>query len=129
VSAVAERHLSALGISAIISEQFLNMTQAQYYYLFGLPEALLDSLSVRKLGFLNENVAVKQEEEDQEEATSRPRAIGPKSCNVCPGAAHVSVQDQRDHFKSDWHRYNVKIRLNNGRTASESEFASLVDGT
>jgi len=52
-----------------------------------------------------------------------------RACNVCQGVTFADVKDQRIHFRSDWHRYNVKSRLNNGKSVSEAEFALLVDRT
>ncbi|KAF9221379.1 hypothetical protein BS17DRAFT_264236 [Gyrodon lividus] len=51
-----------------------------------------------------------------------------RGCNICLGAAFVDVDEQRSHFRSDWHRYNVKIRLRGGNPVTESAFAQLVDG-
>jgi hypothetical protein len=39
------------------------------------------------------------------------------------------VDEQRNHYRSDWHRYNVKVRLNGGNAVTETDFARLVDGT
>ncbi|KAH9034673.1 hypothetical protein EDB84DRAFT_1486530 [Lactarius hengduanensis] len=36
---------------------------------------------------------------------------GARACNVCLGVTFLDVEEQRTHFRSDWHRYNVKIRL------------------
>jgi len=47
-----------------------------------------------------------------------------KSCNTC-GGLFTSAQ-YRAHFKSDWHRYNVKLKLKGCTPIDEKEF-SLVD--
>ena len=53
-----------------------------------------------------------------------------KTCNVCPGAVFATsdVAGHRSHFKTDWHRYNVKSKLSNGKLATEREFTLLVEG-
>jgi len=51
-----------------------------------------------------------------------------RACNVCIGATFIDVDEQRAHYRSDWHRYNVKTRLNGGKAVSENQFAQLVDG-
>ena len=43
-----------------------------------------------------------------------------KACNTCGGA--FSPTDYRAHFRSDWHRYNIKLKLKNVATVSEREF-------
>ncbi|EJD48022.1 hypothetical protein AURDEDRAFT_86423 [Auricularia subglabra TFB-10046 SS5] len=92
-------------------------------YLYDLPKDLLDTLTVRG----------GPPEEPQREPTPEPArpaqtslASG-RSCGVCQGAVFVDLDDQRAHFRSDWHRYNVKARLANGKTVNEQEFAALVD--
>ena len=59
--------------------------------------------------------------------TSASTTLG-RSCNVCQGASFANVDDQRNHFRSDWHRYNVKLRLNGKEVVAETHFAQLVEG-
>jgi hypothetical protein len=47
-----------------------------------------------------------------------------KSCNTCGGAFNAA--QYRSHFKSDWHRYNVKLKMKGSAPIDEKEF-SLVD--
>lgn len=97
---------------------------SQRYHIFSLPPDLLDTLTPRSL---ISNQAVPQEPPPptipQEQAPSSSR-----SCNICLGTEFVDVDEQRSHFRSDWHRYNVKIRLKGGDPVTESTFAQLVDG-
>ncbi|CDO75822.1 hypothetical protein BN946_scf184951.g20 [Trametes cinnabarina] len=103
------------------------MSQYQYH-VFSLPKELLDTLVPRNV--LNQPTA------PTPSAPSRPvsptptaqPAVGSRACNVCLGATFIDVEDQRAHFRSDWHRYNVKVRLNGGEPVSEAHFAQLVDG-
>lgn len=91
-------------------------------YLFDLPRNLLDTLTVR-------GATVVAEEPKPEPTHATPAsALSGRSCAVCQGATFVDLDDQRTHFRSDWHRYNVKTRLANGKPVTEQEFASLVDG-
>ncbi|GIM00643.1 hypothetical protein Vretimale_5511 [Volvox reticuliferus] len=43
----------------------------------------------------------------------------------CPGFS--SSQEQRDHFKTDWHRYNVKRRLAKQPAVSEEQFDRIIE--
>ena len=54
------------------------------------------------------------------EATSSSR-----SCSTCQ-AQFDSVEDQRQHFKLDWHRYNLKQSLNNRAVISEESFEKML---
>lgn len=59
-------------------------------------------------------------------------AVGTSStgCTLCLGAAFKDVSEQRAHFRSDWHRYSVKLRLRDAKSqpVSEASFAALMDG-
>ena len=43
-----------------------------------------------------------------------------KACNTCGGS--FAPHEYRSHFRSDWHRYNVKLKLKGCATVSEKEF-------
>jgi ribosome maturation protein SDO1 len=43
-----------------------------------------------------------------------------KPCNTCGGA--FTSGEYRMHFRSDWHRYNVKLKMKNVPPVSEQEF-------
>lgn len=94
------------------------------YYVFSLPKELCDTLIPRTL--------VKSPPRSPSPA-SFPKApipsapAGSKTCNICLGSAFADVDDQRAHFKSDWHRYNVKLRLRGGNAVTEAQFSSLIE--
>ncbi|KIM34383.1 hypothetical protein M408DRAFT_325792 [Serendipita vermifera MAFF 305830] len=54
-----------------------------------------------------------------------PRTTG-VGCAVCINAAFTNVEDQRAHYKSDWHRYNVKAKLSNKPLLSEPQFENAI---
>jgi hypothetical protein len=39
----------------------------------------------------------------------------------------ASAAEQRQHFKTDWHRYNVKRRVDKKTPLSEAEFERIID--
>ncbi|CCM00373.1 uncharacterized protein FIBRA_02403 [Fibroporia radiculosa] len=101
------------------------MSFAPYYHIFSLPKDLLDTIIPRDVV----NQAQASSSPHSESSASQPSNItGARACNVCPGTAFVDVDAQRYHFRSDWHRYNVKAKLNGGDGVTESQFGLLVDG-
>ena len=46
---------------------------------------------------------------------------GRKGCNTC-GGSFSTAADYRSHFKSDWHRFNQKLKMNGSPPISEEEF-------
>ena len=71
-------------------------------------------------------------EENQTETTSmekeRHRQLIPdaKSCSTC-GVKFEDLAEQRQHFKMDWHRYNLRQRLDGESSISEDAFERLIE--
>lgn len=97
---------------------------AHRYNVFHLPYNLVDTLTPRSL--------VGQEPPREPSPPPPPKdtsASHAKGCNICLGAAFADLEEQRTHFRTDWHRFNVKIRLTGGNPVTESAFAQLIDRT
>lgn len=95
---------------------------AHRYNVFSLPPQLVDALTPRAL----------VGQAPPREPSPPPPKVAPvsnaKGCNICLGAAFAGVDEQRAHFRTDWHRYNVKIRLAGGNPVTEPAFTQLVGG-
>ncbi|KZT70716.1 hypothetical protein DAEQUDRAFT_756103 [Daedalea quercina L-15889] len=100
------------------------MSQPWQYHVFSLPKELLNTLVPRNIV----NQASPTSPREDSPAPVAPSGPVARACNVCLGVTFVDVDEQRTHFRSDWHRYNVRARLNGGTAVSESQFAQLVDG-
>lgn len=117
-----------------------NFSNPYSYHLFALPTPLLDTLTPRNEISLRDPTQRSQPAADRDdtakidEPSSRDPTIksasttSGRSCNVCRGASFANVDDQRNHFRSDWHRYNAKLRLSGKDAVAESEFIQLVEG-
>ncbi|KAM5456206.1 hypothetical protein MaudCBS49596_001227 [Microsporum audouinii] len=95
-------------------------------YVYSLPTELLDSLTTKTT---NTHTALSTESSqfrygagDSEDSTSSP---GSKSCALCQVVLQ-DVREQRDHVKSDHHRYNVKAKLRGTATLNESDFNKAI---
>jgi hypothetical protein len=98
------------------------MQSSSSYHIFSLPKLLLDTLTPRNL------ISQTPPHSPSPPAAHPPQAQGARTCNVCFAATFADVDEQRNHYRSDWHRYNVKVRLNGGSAVTEPDFAHLVDG-
>lgn len=96
---------------------------AHRYNVFSLPSQLVDTLTPRTL------IGQAQPREPSPPPPKVAPISNAKGCNICLGVAFADVDEQRAHFRTDWHRYNVKIRLSGGNPVTESAFAQLVGGT
>lgn len=94
--------------------------------IFQLPPDLLESIVRRTL--LSDSPNQPPERSPSRSAPQLlPRTTG-VGCAVCVNATFTNVEDQRAHYKSDWHRYNVKAKLSNKHLLSESQFENAVAG-
>src|SRR6266852_3873343 len=100
------------------------------FHVFALPAELLQNLTLRSRLAQQPATAEPNNTEQQYLPSQQTTTThGSRACNVCLGATFLDVEEQRVHFRSDWHRYNVKIRLRGGKPTSEVDFAKLVDST
>jgi hypothetical protein len=73
-------------------------------YAYSLPPQLLDILSVRSVAPIPEPEPIAQKEQPP---APPPIPGGALSCQTCGNVVFGSVEEQRAHFRSDWHRFNV----------------------
>jgi hypothetical protein len=99
-------------------------SSSESYYLFSLPLELLHNLTLREVG---RNLGTRTEVDKAKPSEDLPENSG-RNCNTCPDANHSSLEEQRAHFRSDWHQYNVKLKMAQKSPVSSAEFDSLVDG-
>ena len=98
-------------------------------HAFSLPPELLQNIALRSRRSQNTTGIPEKEDLSSQPRTAPVTSSGARACNVCLGATFLDIEEQRTHFRSDWHRYNVKIRLRGGNPVSEVDFAKLVDST
>jgi len=53
--------------------------------------------------------------------TDSPKVKACYTCRSCD-AAFGTLEEQREHFKSDWHRHNLKLKLMGVKSITDSEF-------
>ncbi|KAJ9474368.1 Protein VMS1 [Pseudozyma hubeiensis] len=109
-------------------------------YAFDLPAALHTSLRLRSRveeteasQLLQQSVPQSQSvasRDSRSEETGQPRnpsQLRVPPCSLCPSCSPFpSVTAQRAHFRSDWHRYNVQLNVQNtSLLVSEQAFEKL----
>jgi len=112
-----------------------NFSNPHSYHLFAVPTPLLETLTPRN-DISSRDLAPQPQPvaggdgatKTEETTTTSTSTTSGRSCNVCQGASFANVDDQRNHFRSDWHRYNVKLRLNGKEVVAETQFTQLIEG-
>ncbi len=102
------------------------MSYSYQYHLCSLPRDILDTLLPRNV--LNQVPDPASNPPPDPPTPVVQPVLGSRACNICLAVSFADVEDQRAHFRSDWHRYNVKVRLNGREPVTEAQFAQLVDG-
>ncbi|OJD16933.1 hypothetical protein ACJ73_08839 [Blastomyces percursus] len=94
--------------------------------VFDLPAELLASLSYKPTG-VQTPIPLKPDERDKTlEQGERPDGTAAvTSCSLCQ-VSFQNVQEQREHVKSDHHRYNLKSRLRGTPVLDEVEFNKAI---
>lgn len=101
-------------------------------YVYTLPTELLNILSVRSVQAAVPEPEVKKDDNDNTKASFNTLDVsqtGSLSCQTCLNTAFGTLDEQRAHFRSDWHRYNAKlVLLGKGGMVTEEEFEEINDG-
>ncbi|GAA5860137.1 hypothetical protein JCM8547_009197 [Rhodosporidiobolus lusitaniae] len=100
----------------------------QGLYAFSLPPALLPSLQPRQLVIPQDHPLARPPPPPSPPPPSSTLPVEDKreggafTCALT-GASFATLQELRDHYKTDWYRYNVKLRLKGEKTpVGEEEF-------
>lgn len=109
--------------------KFVNPYLRRPLYVFNLPPELLLSLTVKTSGG---QPAVRDLDSQTSANETEPQSnvdddgVGRStSCNLCK-ASFSNVQDQRQHVRSDHHRYNLKLNLKGLPAVDEATFSRTI---
>jgi len=101
-------------------------------HLFSLPTNVIEHLTPRTSTILDKYIGIFEPDvdvipPDMDSATAGNNAL---ACTLCHNIGFKDVQAQRIHFKSDWHRYNSKLKLHSSKAEAitEAKFSSLLEG-
>lgn len=78
-------------------------------------------------GDVNKHVEVESKRSVKADHRTDSSAGGSTACSLC-GLTFSSVEEQRNHTRSDLHGYNLKQKLKGQPTVSENEFERLLGG-
>jgi hypothetical protein len=98
--------------------------------VYTLPVELLCNLSVRSIQAAPDPLSAGATGGDSASKPLGSQVIagsGALRCQTCPNAGFDTIEEQRAHFKSDWHRYNAKAKLT-GRAVAAEEWENMVEG-
>lgn len=99
-------------------------------YLYDLPPEVLSTLTLKADATLSAQLDHETDNTSRRQsvasvASDGSSAGGSQSCSLC-SLAYTTVQEQRDHLKTDLHHYNLKQKLNGLTPVTETEFEKLV---
>lgn len=128
---VTTRHSALPRITSPSGIRSANCIILFIHAVYDLPEELLATLSTKAdtaqtpaAGLLAAGQEAEQSQSVEAEDEDNGISTG-TNCSVCQ-VSFLSVDDQREHVRSDHHRYNVKARLRGNRTLDEAEFNKAI---
>lgn len=105
-------------------------------YLYSLPEKVIDSLELIYFDSTTTEIQTqpftdipKSIEENTGEDVNDKKVAKSNECSVCQYVFHerITQEEKKDHYKSDFHRLNLKRSVSNLAPLTESEFDRLIE--
>lgn len=93
-------------------------------FIYSLPTELLNTLTLKGDVIPQDEQITKPAKEVKQE-NSEAGGTGCVTCNI-PSFVHVTIQ--REHFRSDLHKFNLKRKLAGQKPVSAEEFDKMLDG-
>jgi hypothetical protein len=93
--------------------------------VYSLPQDILSNLAVRTIAELDETATDAGPSRAPQSTTAQTGAL---SCQSCPNTSFETVEEQRGHFKTDWHRYNAKARIEGKKVVTGEEWDDMAEG-
>ncbi|KAH6855047.1 hypothetical protein B0I37DRAFT_337220 [Chaetomium sp. MPI-CAGE-AT-0009] len=100
-------------------------------YLFDLPPEILNSIALKPDAGLpalagDAPTSSASSGDLTPSPASAENILGSQACSLC-GMSFATVEEQKEHLKTDLHYYNLKQKLNGLKPVSEAEFEKLVE--
>ena len=97
------------------------------HYFYNIPLEILNSLSyVPDPKLVSDPEPEAEKQWHRPSSQPKPSALSSQSCTLCSQSFAIA-QDQKSHFKSDWHYYNLKQKLRSKPPVTEDEFETMIE--
>jgi hypothetical protein len=93
-------------------------------FIFSLPEELLNTLAIKG----DAGPQVLETTPAIREPTQGNSVPGGAGCVTCSIAVFPSISQQRDHHRSDLHKFNLKRKVAGQQVVSSDDFDKMLDG-
>ena len=126
IAQIAVEVVSCHSMAMTTSSSGPDLPRNRPLYVFALPSEILDVLTLRTV---QQSLPEAESNENQDEQAEEVTSTG-LGCQTCAIGAFDSVTEQRKHFRSDWHRYNLKLKSakSSSKPLKEDEFDAMADG-
>jgi hypothetical protein len=95
-------------------------------FIYSLPPELLNTLTLKGDAHpLEEDAPTTANGSELETAA----AAGSAGCTTCNITVFTDVVQQREHVRSDLHKFNLKRKLTGQKVVNADEFDKMLDGT
>ena len=94
-------------------------------FIYSLPTELLDTLTLKG----ETHAQIEESPETANESEQDNSAMGKAGCTTCNITSFANVSQQREHVRSDLHKFNLKRKLSGQQVVMADEFDKMLDGT
>ncbi|KAI7954235.1 hypothetical protein MJO28_006782 [Puccinia striiformis f. sp. tritici] len=101
-------------------------------HCFSLPNEIINSIEISKnsnnqnYGDYSEGKEKEKEEEEVENQKTRTNDLLNYTCTTC-NINFESNETQRNHFRSDWHRFNIKLTTSSNKPVDQAKFNTILE--
>ncbi|KAI7958543.1 hypothetical protein MJO29_006760 [Puccinia striiformis f. sp. tritici] len=101
-------------------------------HCFSLPNEIINSIEISKnsnnqnYGDYSEGKEKEKEEEEEENQKIRTNDLLNYTCTTC-NINFESNETQRNHFRSDWHRFNIKLSTSSNKPVDQAKFNTILE--
>lgn len=94
-------------------------------FVYSLPTELLDTLTLKG----ETQPQIEEPTTERNESEHDNTATGTAGCTTCNISTFADVSQQREHVRSDLHKFNLKRKLCGQGVVTADEFDKMLDGT
>jgi len=93
-------------------------------YIFSLPPEILNTITLK--GNFSASVEVPLEHGTKQDGEGA--VVGGVGCTTCNIASFADMEEQREHVRSDLHKFNLKRKLAGQQVVNANEFDKMLEG-
>jgi hypothetical protein len=97
-------------------------------YIFSLPPEILNTITLKGEA-VNAQVSAIPRDEERKQINGQGTTTSGVGCATCNIASFTDMEEQREHVRSDLHKFNLKRKVAGHTIVNADEFDKMLEGT